>query len=310
MQYPYYPEPNQFSPSNETLHAWLKTRKYNNPHKPGFFETRDHSRDSVWTTIAILIELSAMILTIYGASVIFRANHKLPTFIGAIIIVLLFVAFDFIGILLHGHDKPEKVKLLSLYTIERVAANRPFQLKELKQISSRTFLGIMLVSFSGILKILAILYFFGGISSPAATIILVLFYLVVIYIHIFHSGYWLSAFEVNKLINREYRLYHENNLRGHENPYKVINANRRMFETPVPMHNALVTYNNGRQTLNYLNTIQQANGATVFQYELLSYGCMWDEDVTALIQNFEDNFKPCLIDACIALQLSQVGIIV
>jgi hypothetical protein len=39
MQYPYYSNPKDFSPSIATLNSWLKTRKSNSDQKPGLFET-------------------------------------------------------------------------------------------------------------------------------------------------------------------------------------------------------------------------------------------------------------------------------
>lgn len=301
MQYPYYSNPKDFSPSIATLNDWLKTRKSNSDQKPGLFETIDYSRDTLWATIAIFIELSAMILTIYGASIIFKANHKLPTIISAVIIVLLFIAFDIIGILLHGQDKPEKVIIRSRIKIEQNATERRFLNEKLKQITWRTFFGIILLSFSGILKIVAITLFFKGIAPPGVAV-LVLFYLVVIYIHIFHTGYWLSARGLKKSIDKEHRLWHGQQ----QDTFKAI-QHTKIFESPVPMDINMTSIHNGRQQINFLEKKILANGATVFTYELLSEGCLWDEEVVSLIAPFNSGFSGSLLNACIAMQFSQLG---
>ena len=66
MQPPYYDMPKEFMPSTSTLNAWLKTRKSNDPNKPGIFETVEFSGDSVWTFVAAIIEASAFFLTLFG----------------------------------------------------------------------------------------------------------------------------------------------------------------------------------------------------------------------------------------------------
>lgn len=309
MQSPYYSNANLFSPSVETLNAWMKTRKSENPPKPGLYETVDHSRDSVWVTIAIFIELSAIFLTIYGALLTYNVNHKFASVVVAIVIVFLFVAFDIIGILLHGHDRPEKVILKSKIKIERDQTKKTFLLEEQKKITIRTFVGIILLLLSGVLKIVAIANFFKQINA-AGLAVLILFYLVVIYIHIFHTGYWLAAREVKKLIDKDYRSWHKNNTEGIDNPFEVKQPHRRIFESSIPMPGSITTFNNGRQKINFLEKTESVDGATIFHYELLSIGCLWDEEVSSLIMNFSGVFSNSLIDACIALQLSQINEII
>ncbi len=308
MQYPYYNTPDKFSPRMETLRSWLKTRKSND--NPGLFLTEDYSRDSVWTTIAILIELSAVFLTSYGAIFSYLEKHKIGTLTGAIIFVFLFVAFDIIGILLHGHDKPDKVILRSQMRFEKDDDNKRHQFAALNRISLRTFFGVILLLFSGILKIVAIGIFFKGITLPGQ-VILVLFYLVVIYIHIFHTGYWLAAIGVKKAIDNDYKQFLYNRNQQLNNPFLVTQPTIRPFISPVPMNAENNSFNNGRQTIKFINRTEENNGAVIFHYELISEGCMWGEEVTLLCNRFQEReFNRSLIDASISLQLSQIGIIV
>ena len=112
MQSPYYQNANLFKPSQSTLFNWLKTRKSESETKPGFFETVNFSTDQVWAIISILIELSALLLTLYGAWLRFISKHQIGILITAALIVMLFIAFDIIGILLHGYDRKDKTILL------------------------------------------------------------------------------------------------------------------------------------------------------------------------------------------------------
>jgi hypothetical protein len=132
MQSPYYQNASTFKPSVATLNEWLKTRKSNSSIKPGLFETVGYSSDAGWSLVAILIEFSALLLTVFGAWSIYSHNHKLSIVISAVVVVILFVAFDAIGILLHEHDKSSKTKIKSVIILEKDPDKREKLFKTIK----------------------------------------------------------------------------------------------------------------------------------------------------------------------------------
>jgi hypothetical protein len=307
MEQPYYDMPMQFMPSPTTLNSWLKTRKSNSQEKPGIFETVEFSSDNVWALVAVLIELSAFFLTLFGAWQIYRENHNMPMLVTALIIVILFIASDIIGIMLHSHDNPHKVKLRSEKVITHDSAIKAHISKKSKEIGWREFLGFMLLIFSGILKILAISVFFRSQSGMAAVIILILFYLVVIYIHAYHTGYWWAALNVKARLKRDYNEFLENQRTGTPNPFLITGPQQVFFASNVPM--GVNLSNHGRQTIKFTGSHTAADGSSVFSYSLSSTGCLFDHEIVNMAATYNPSFKAALIEACIKLQFLQLGII-
>ena len=302
---PFYDMPMQFMPSQATLNSWLKTKKSNSQNKPGIFETVDFAGDQVWAIISILIELSAFLLTLFGAFQIYKQNNNMPMLISALIIVFLFIAFDIIGIMLHGQDKPHKVKLRNQMLITHDPAIKAHILKKIKEIGWRDFLGFMLLVFSGILKILAISVFFRSQSGMATIIILILFYLVVIYIHAYHTGFWWSAVNVKSRIKKDFNKFLDHQHTGTPNPFLVTGPQQVLFDSNVPM--GVNVAHHGRQSIQLTGQQVAANGAKVFSYSLSSTGCLFDYEIVSMAASYNSSFSTALIEACIKLQFQQLG---
>jgi hypothetical protein len=67
----------------------------------------------------------------------------------------------------------------------------------------------------------------------------------------------------------------------------------------------------GFQTITFKQRHQDSSGAVLFDYQLDSLGCMWDSDVVPMYSAFSPgHFQLSLLEACVQLQLSQLGIIV
>lgn len=307
MQPPFYDMPMQFMPSQATLNAWLKTRKSNSQNKPGIFETVDYAGDMAWAIGSIIIELSAFFLTLFGAWQIYKQNHNTTMLISALVIVVLFIAFDIIGIMLHGQDNPHKVKLRSEMVITHAPAIKAHIAKKSKEISWREFLGMMFLIFSAILKILAISVFFKSQSGMVAVLVLILFYLVVIYIHANHTGYWLAASNVKSRLKKDYNEFLENQRTGTPNPFLITGPQMVLFDSNVPM--GVSVANHGRQTIQLTGSNTAADGSSVFSYSLSSTGCLFDYEIVSMAASYNPSFGAALIEACIKLQFLQLGVI-
>ena len=308
MQNPYYGNNRQFMPSNETLNQWMKTRKTQNTSIPGLFETIGFATDQIWSFIAIIIESAALFLTTYGAWQMFQANHKLPLFITAIILVVLFIAFDIIGIMLHGYESPRKVEIKNILVKEKDYNERKRLIDELESITWRQFLGTMLFLLSAALKIVAILVYFKTQAGMIVIAILTIFYLVVIYIHLYHTGYWLSALKTKKLLTREEEEWYKARQTDVSNPFQVNIPDLTLFSTraPIPFPGDQKKYDFNRATISFLQEVNHEDGSKSFDYKLENNGCLWDEDIHGLIANFPSEFSKDLIEACKTLQLSQL----
>jgi hypothetical protein len=303
----FFQMPAGFMPSTATLNAWLRTRKSNDKQLPGIFGTVEFSSDSTWAMFSILVEAVAFFVTLYGAWGLFTKNHNLPMLISAIIIVFLFIAFDILGIMLHGQDKPKKVELRNRIVITRDQLHLNVLYSQLDQITWREFLGFMMLVLSSILKIMAISVFFTS-SGVAIIIILILFYLVVIYIHAYHTGYWWAERTVNNKIKKEYNEFLDAHTRGLSSEFQVTTSHQVIFESSVPMGN-IQNANHGRQHINFIQKVKNADGSVIFQYDLTSQGLLFDQDVVAMIAAYSPNFAASLIEACIRLQFNQLGLI-
>jgi hypothetical protein len=231
-----YPMPGQFMPSVATLKSWLRTRKSKSQNLPGIFDTVDYSTDTTWAMFSILVELAAFVFTIWGAWSLYLKNHSMLILSSAIIIVFLFIAFDILGIMLHGQDKPQKVELRNRIAISHDLIQKEVLYKQLNQITWREFMGFMMLIISSILKILAISVFFSKSGVPLL-VILVLFYLVVIYIHGFHTGYWWAELTLNSKIKKEYQNFLDCHTKGVSSDYSVKNNHQVIFDSSVPMGN-------------------------------------------------------------------------
>jgi hypothetical protein len=309
-----YPNPDKFMPSITTLNEWLKTKKNKQSFRPGLFETIGFSSDQIWAVISIIIELSALFLTLYGSWQNFLAKKNIGVLFAAVLIVILFIAFDIIGILLHDHNKPEKTIIRSKIKLLNNFPNAMIQLtklyEQLNEITWREFVGFILLIVSGILKISAVYYLFIGRANIPVTIVIILFYLIVIYIHTFHTGYWISELRFRSLVKKEYDTWTNDLVKGLPSPYSILAPTVKVFTSPIQAFDNNSNRNSfqcGRQKIFFTHKSIDNNGNAIYHYTLESNGCLFDDDITPLIAPFNPIFANSLIEACIQLQFSQLG---
>ena len=306
---PYYHNANRFKPSVTTLNMWLKTRKSKLGVKPGLFETVDDTTDQIWTLLALLIEICAFALTVYGAWDRYCKGTKDPSvLILACILVFLFILFDYIGILLHSHDEPNKVILRSMIRITTDSTKLRTLYQQAEDISWRRITSYLLLFLSALLKIIALLQFVSG--NLMVVIILTLFYLVVIYIHSQHTGYYLAHLSFIKSVAQEYKEWLSSDSKGTTSQFNVSQPDQIVFSTNAPILTGdAKVFQNGRQKICFNQKTVNEDGSVSFEYTLTTEGCLWDEDITTLISFFSSHVTMSIIENSIRLQLSQIGII-
>jgi hypothetical protein len=307
----YYPQHQIFKPSQESLLQWLNTRKNDTDtsYKPGFFSTNDYSKDQTWTIIAILIEITALVLTMYGSWGRYQSNGKIGALITAGVIVFLFIAFDVIGVLLHSNDKKNKVINKNKLILVKSPVPRQQLIAQIESKTPREIIGVFLFIISALLKIFAIVVFFAsGKGAIQLVLILTLFYLVVVYIHTFHTGFWLSEIKRRKMFKKDYKQWTTDTRNNVPSNFEVTSASVTQFTSMVPMERDF--FQNGRQSIRFINKNEQRNGAVEFNYELESKGILWDDDIVSLQTFFNHQFRTPLLEACTEMQLNQIGLVV
>jgi len=308
MTSPYYNDAHRFSPSKEALQHWMNTRKPGNSiaaGHPGLFTTIEYSKDLAWTFVAGFIELLALVLTTYGALNHYAQQQNTAVLFVTIIAVVLFVAFDWIGVLLHGADRAQKVIALAKAKVVNDLQIKRDLIKVAEATTTREFFGTVFLMLSALIKIAAVTFLFGAIGATIPMfVVLVMFYITVIYIHIAHTGYWYEARKTSKRFRREWESWwkdHQESGAANDVSKKIV------FRSPQPLQRGELQ--NGRQVVRFVRDVEE-DGVKMFELEIESKGIMWDEDVTALLSNVAPGWlQNTLREACIRMQLQHIDIV-
>jgi hypothetical protein len=306
MYHPYYEDAHLFTPKSESVQAWLKTRKKNSSNKPGIFETTEFKKDQIWSFASILIEISALYFTFQGAYKSYLQTGNIWIVWVALIAVALFVGFDIIGIMLHGHDKAEKTIDRSMYIVHPDSNVRLQIYNRMNETTIREFFGILLLCISAFLKIGALWYFFQMSNIPIL-IVFTFLYIIVIYIHAQHTVYWWPALKLKISIKKQYRNWKKLHLLNLPTPSANTIDSTQIINYPFTSNNKISS-----QTIisscenNRISVSSDGNG----NYTLTSVGPLWDENIVYLCSQWGQNNQDDLIHACIRVQLMQCGFVV
>jgi hypothetical protein len=305
MYYPYYKHADKFIPDSKSMELWKKTRKNKSENKPGIFETTEFSKDQIWSIASIIIEFSALYLTFKGAYKIYLQTGMLNNIWISIAAVFLFVAFDIIGIMLHGHDKAQRNLDRSRYLVERDPNEKLIIFNRLKETTMREFFGVLLLSVSAVLKIAALGYFFQD-SSIQVLAIFTLFYLIVIYIHAVHTVYWWPALKLKIRIKRQYNQWIILHEKGLPTPTNNTIDSTNIIQYPFISNSSGLSHIISTCENNRVKIIPTSSG----NYLLEVTGPLWDENIVNLCSQWGDRGVQDLLHNCIKVQLMQCGIIV
>jgi hypothetical protein len=305
MYYPYYQNPDKFIPDAKGLELWKKTRKNKSENKPGIFETTEFSKDQIWSIASILIEFSALYFTFQGAYKTYLQNGNINNIWFAIAAVFLFVAFDIIGIMLHGHDKAQRTIDRSRYLVEKDPAEKLVVYNRLKETTMREFFGVLLLSISALLKIAALGYFFQN-SGIQVLAIFTLLYLIVIYIHAMHTVYWWPALKLKNRIRKQYNEWKVLFEKGLPTPSSNTIDSTNVIQYPFVSNSSGVSNTLATCVNDRVKIVPTSTG----HYLLEVTGPLWDENIVNLCSQWGDRGVEDLLTSCIKVQLMQCGIIV
>jgi hypothetical protein len=292
-----YQNRQNFEPSIATRNAWYRTRKqttgYGSTFLPGLFGTNVSSMDTVWFVMAMIIELVAVVITLWLGMM----KPGFTTAIGATIAVSLFIVLDYAGILFHTHLSADRTlwknQVLIPLTPQRLAwLNESLGKRTLKE-----DMGVVFLFLSGLLKVSSIVLLGGSVFQNKLVIALIcIFYLIVIYIHAYHTGFWLASFSFKRKVKDDYSQWSAG--KGNVAQKYVHN-----FQTPYNLLMAVGEVKNVNcQTL---SCISYSNG--LYNFQLTSTGLIWDQDIATMCMGLLFQEQPVLALECLQLQLTQTN---
>lgn len=305
MRYPYYQHPELFEPSLATLKFWLNTRKSKTTKGGGLFETDRFTLDRNWFVIAFLIELAAFFLTIWGGYLKYANTHKSKILILAVIASVLFVLLDYFGVLMHHKGSDDRTVAKSKLNY----AQDPLLIGELKKqgypkFVPTQFVGFLCIFASAILKISALVLLISFLKKIAPVI--TIFYLIVMYVHLKHTGYWYFSWRTSKRINTEFQEFQKNKAIGMPSEFTVKKPPHRIEFLSYFKLNETILCLNDRVRVRMVGS-EGDSGKTKFHYELTCIGVLWDEDIVNVTKGFSYNIQQDLYEACIKIQHAQLG---
>jgi hypothetical protein len=290
----YYQNRQSFEPSAAARTAWYKTRKqttsYGATRLPGLFGTHSLSTDTIWVIMAVVIEVVAVVITIW-----LGLAKGFGSAIGASIAVGLFVVLDYAGILFHSHLSGERAVWRNELLIVQTPQRRAQLEDDLNKRTLKEDMGVVFLFLSALLKITSIAVLGGSLFSSKLMIVLMcIFYLMVIYIHAYHTGLWLAEFTFKRKIDFDYAQWSAQ--KGNDAQIYI-----HKFRTPYGLQLKVGDVKNVNcQTL----TCQSfSNG--LYSFELKSVGLMWDEDIATICMGLLHEERPVLALECLQLQLTQ-----
>ncbi|MDP2692579.1 MAG: hypothetical protein Q8O88_02980 [bacterium] len=204
----------RFSPNKDARDKWLYSRKsrIEGTTHPGYFQTVNYSTDKNWVWMVVFIELAAAGVTIYGG-----ITKGLVFMLIALGAVALFIVFDIVGANFHHSPVKEKRKSkCSLSVVDyqiKNNLNNPSEKQgwENKKVGYETDLdkksvkktaGVILIIFSALIKLVAL--FALSTLNFTFIIIMVVLYMIAIYIHLNHTGYFLAELRTKKEFKKQH----------------------------------------------------------------------------------------------------------
>ena len=154
--------------------------------------------------------------------------------------------------------------------------------------------GVLFLFLSGILKILAIVTLNNSFSNPLFIILFSLFYIIVMYIHANHTGFWLAEFTLQRKIKKDHQVWSEGN--GNSAQIYV-----HQFSSPFSL--GLAPNQSKKTNRQCLTCISKNQNDYVFKLD--SVGLMWDTDVAAMCMGLQAQERAILAIECLQLQLIQ-----
>jgi hypothetical protein len=299
----------EFEPDSNARQRWLGTRKTSFPCGdqilPGFYRTDDNQRDTKWVILAACIECVAVVMTLIGG---FSKGGLYLLF--AILAIVFFIIFDFVGANFFHRNKGRNCLLSNRIRITKDAAVKEALRNEMKEGKMWEVLGMAFIIFSAVLKITSVLLL--GRLNIVFYGILTIFYLLVIYIHSFHTGYWLAERSTDKFFLKNHEEWAKDTKMAEEGKLERgdIRHKARVLESQIEsaimlMANHSVEITVGGIKINFERENQQG-AKCIYFYKLTTTGLLLDYDFTLLTNRLDQNQAGIIGLECLKHQINRI----
>ncbi len=285
MDIPFKPD---FQPTSQTLRKWLSTRKtpinFNGIQIPAYFSDTGNSADSNWFWIAVIGEVTGIIMTFYGG---FR-NGGVFIWL-AMLGILAFVFCDFFFAVLLHRKKAVECELKSRRFIIG-DSNKPEIVKIQKELEQGKLLDFFLqvgIIFIGLFKTIAIVLL-GVFNNITLYVPFLIIYLIVSYIHLKHTGYFFAYLSTEKGIQDDFKKFAEGENLAKSSTHSIS------FNTRLNGH-----MKHGSHEIVF---DREENGE--FKYDIHIKGVLTDEDIIFLLNAQNQSDKLILFKEMRDIQLS------
>ncbi len=297
----------KFEPNDDARKAWLATRKKPIIYSlPGFYNTIDYEKDTAWVILAVCIEGAAVALTLYGGI----TKHGVYL-VSSIIAVALFVFFDWVGANWFHKNVGAKCLIRNKIVLQKDRGVQEGLREELKKGVIFQVAGVTLIVLSALFKITAILLL--GTFNMIFYLIMSLLYLIVIYIHIAHTGYFLAEFNTAKKFRKQHSQWSEDKVKADEKTIPEENI-RHSVRVPSPKsvfdsEIKLKIDNNkmkvGEHSISFIEEIE-VNNQKIYTYEIETNGILKDEDIVLFTGGQTDQQGSIIALECLKHQIFKI----
>jgi hypothetical protein len=304
-----------FEPSADARKNWLATRKKTYPYAlPGFYNTIDNQKDSGWFILAACIEAAAIILTLYGGiskSMTRGFSHGGVIYLaGSIILIFMFFICDFVGIYFYHRNVGERCLIRNKIRLETDPGAQEGLRNDLSKGVFFKVMGVILIVISALLKIGAI--FLLGSFALFFYVIMAILYLIVIYIHLAHTGYYLAETSTERIFKKQHNEWSN----GRKNATNInLPGGHVKYEITIPK--PITTFESEIKLKTENNIIQGGNHhyirleeekkvdeeKIIYVYILEATGLLIDDDINSLTRGQTPQAGNIIAEACLRHQL-------
>lgn len=304
------PKNSDFQPTAETLNTWLATRKprlrVGGSIMPGLFSDTGGSMDFNWLLVAILGEIVGFV-TVVGGGISFGGQFATVAILGSI--MFIFLDFFFAKKLHRNKGKHcwlESRLVLERDENERIIAQLEKELKKGRLWDYFFMVGIILIA---ILKVLAI-FALGVFNSLILYFPIFIIFLIVGYVHINHTWYYVSYKVFHNRVAKDFSEYSDSS-RSKGDKYKAREVDQ-IVGTPYKLRNLpirhfsheIIEAKEGDTEIGSLESIDNGNeNKKRYLYQIKTKGVLEDDDIMALISDQITENRIELFKACRKIQL-------
>ncbi len=286
------PEKFHFEPTANTLTKWLSTRKAKfsagSFPMPGFFGDDSSDKDTLWFWIAMLLEITGGLITIY-----FGGSKGTGILIIALLAVIGFIVLDlFFAIKLHD-SKPYKIFIDSKLVGNNLTHHDRAALELRRKDVSKNDIWFKIAIIAIVsLKFIAILLL--GTLEPIALFFILSFYCLVAYAHLNHTGYYFAHNKTNSMVNKDFKNYSLDKTNISQNRYGNFSTTKSLTNIPITLGGSPIK-------------IEAAENKQQNHYTLYTNGVLLDSEIKLLIVGQTDENKVAIAVAARKLQLEMAN---